>query len=93
MVRLLPDIRKLETIGFLMVDVKHSDGGEGSPEGGEAEDEHRGGVRGISLVGTTYEHGDDGASEILDKENHRVSCAETFQRNNLRNTRPEGGRG
>ena len=34
------NIRELETVGLLAVDVKHGDGSEGGAKGGEAEDEH-----------------------------------------------------
>jgi len=75
MVGLLPDIRELEAVGFLMVNVKHGYSREGSTESSEAEDEHRGGIGGIGLIGLANTHGDDGTSEILDKEDHRVCCA------------------
>ena len=78
MVRLLPDVWELETVGFLAVDVEHGDGSDGGTKSGEAEDEHRGGVGGISLIGLTYTHGDDGTSEVLDKEDHRVSRTQAF---------------
>ena len=41
------------------VDVPQDEGCEGGTEGGEAEDEHRGLVGGIGLVGLTNEHRDD----------------------------------
>lgn len=75
MVRLLPDIRELEAVGLLTVNVKHGDGSDSSSEGGEAEYKHRGGISRVGLIGLAYTHGDDGTAEILDKENHRVSCA------------------
>lgn len=74
------------------VDVPQDEGCEGGSEGGEAEDEHRGLVGRIGLVGLTNEHRDDGTAEVLDEEDHRVGGAETFQRDDLRYTRPEGGR-
>ena len=76
---------------FFTVHIEHGDGGEGGTKGGEAEDEHGGGVGGVGLVGFTYEHRDDGTSKVLDKEDHGVGCAETFQRDDLRYTGPEGG--
>ena len=72
------------------VDVPQDEGCEGGTEGGEAEDEHRGLVGGIGLVGLTNEHRDDGTAEVLDEEDHRVGGAETFQRDDLRYTGPEG---
>ena len=38
------DIRELEAVAFATVDVEHGKGGDGGTEGGEAEDEHGGGV-------------------------------------------------
>ena len=64
------NIRELEAVGLLTVDVKHGDGGDGGTKGREAEDKHRGGVGGIGLVGLAYTHGDDGTAEVLDKEDH-----------------------
>jgi len=60
------------------VDVPHGDGCDGGTEGGEAEDEHRGLVGGICLVGLSYEHRDDGTAEVLDEEDHRVGGAEAL---------------
>ena len=77
---------------FFAVHIEHGDGGEGSAEGGEAEDQHRSGVGRIGLIGASYKHGDNGAAEVLDEEDHRVGCAETFQGDNLRYTGPKGGR-
>ena len=62
----------MKAVAFLAVYVKHGDGGEGGAKGGEAKDEHRGCVGGVSFVGLTHEHGDDGTSEVLDEEDHRV---------------------
>ena len=84
------NIWELETIGFPTVDVKHGDGSEGSAKSRETEDEHRSGVGGIGLVGFAYTHRDDGTAEVLDEEDHRVCCAQAFQRNNLWYTGPEG---
>ena len=86
------NIWELETIGFPTVDVKHGDGGEGCTKGGEAEDEHRSGVGGVGFVGLAYAHGDDSTSEVLDKKDHRVSCAKAFQGDDLRYAGPKGGR-
>ena len=74
MVELLPDIRELQAVAFLAVGIPHCDGDDGCTKGREAEDEHRGGVTGVGLVGATYEHGDNGSTEILDEEDHRISC-------------------
>ena len=53
-----------------MVYVEHGDGGDSSAKGSETKDKHRGGVGGVSLIGLTYEHGDDSTSKVLDEENH-----------------------
>ena len=82
------NIWELETIGFPTVDVKHGDGSEGSAKSRETEDEHRGLVAGIGLVGFSNEHRDDGTAEVLDEEDHRIGGAETFQRYNLGYTGP-----
>ena len=87
---LWPDIGQLEAVAFAAIDVEHGKGGEGGTKGGEAEDEHRRGVGRVCLVGTTYQHGDDGSAEILDEENHGVGCAQTFQGNDFGHTRPQG---
>ena len=68
-----PDVGELEAVAFAAVNVPHGDSREGCTKGGEAEDEHRGGVGGIGLVGAAYTHWDDGAAEVLDEEDHRVS--------------------
>ncbi len=86
------NVGELETIVLATVYIPHADGCEGGTEGGEAEDEHRGLVGRIGLVGLSYEHRNDGAAEVLDEEDHRISGAETFERDNLRNTGPESGR-
>ena len=52
--------------------IPHGHGCEGGTEGSEAEDEHRGLVGGIGFVGLSHEHRDDGTSEVLDEEDHRV---------------------
>ena len=78
MVGLLPDIRELEAVRFLTVNVKHGKSRDGSAESSEVEDEHRGGIGGVVLIGLAYTHGDDGTSEVLDKEDHRVCCAQAF---------------
>ena len=85
------NIWELETIGFPTVDVKHGDGSEGSAKSREAEDEHRRCVCRVGFVGFTYKHRDDGPSEVLDKEDHRIGSAETFQGDDLWHAGPEGG--
>ena len=82
----------MEAVGLAAVDIKHGDGSKGGTEGGEAEDEHRGGVGRVGLVGAAYTHGDDGASEILDEKDHRVSRTQAFQGDDFRYAGPEGGR-
>ena len=64
------NVGELEAVGFFAVNVKHGDGSEGGAKGGEAEDEHRGGVSGIGFVGLAYTHGDYSTPEILDEEDH-----------------------
>ena len=85
------NVGELEAVAFAAVDVEHGKGGDGGTEGGEAEDEHGGGVSGIGLVGAAHEHGDNGAPEVLDEEDHRVGGAETFQGDDLWHAGPEGG--
>ena len=84
------NVWELEAVGFFAVDVKHGDGGEGGTKGGEAEDKHRSGVGGIGFIGLAHTHGDDGTSEVLDEEDHRIGCAETFQGDDLRYAGPKG---
>ena len=86
------NVGELEAVAFATVNVPHGHGCESGTKGGEAEDEHRGGVGGIGLVGLPYKHGDDGTSEVLDEEDHRVGGAETLQRDDLRHAGPEGCR-
>ena len=80
------NIRELEAVGLLTVDVKHGDGGDSGTKGGEAEDEHGSGVGGVGLVGFAYEHRDDGTSKVLDKKDHRkvhmgsgTMCKEAYE--------------
>ena len=70
--------------------IPHCQGGEGGTEGGEAEDEHGGLVGGISLIGLSYEHRDDGTAKVLDEEDHRIGGAEAFQWDDLGHAGPEG---
>ena len=86
------NIWELETIGFPTVDVKHGDGSESGAKGSETEDEHRSGIGGVGLVGLAYTHGDDGTTEVLDKEDHGVSCAKAFQGDDLRHAGPKSSR-
>ena len=83
------DVRQLEAVAFAAVDIEHGEGDEGCTEGGEAEDEHRCGVTWVRVVGTAYEHGDDGAAEVLDEEYHGVGGAEALQWDDFRHAGPE----
>ena len=89
---LFSDIRQLKAVGFLAVYDEHGDGCEGGTEGCKAEDEHRGGVGGICLVGLAHTHGDDGTPEVLYEEDHRVGCTQTFQGDDLGYAGPQGSR-
>ena len=63
---------------LMLVDKQYAYGSDGCTQSGEAEDEHGRGVGGIGLVGATYKHRYDGTAEVLDKEYHRVGCAQAL---------------
>ena len=79
----IADVGQLQSAAFAAVCDEHDHGNGGGTEGCEAKDEHRGGVGGVLLVSPSYEHGDDGASEVLDEEYHGEGRTQAFQGNNL----------
>ena len=63
---------------LMLVYKQNAYGCYGCTQSGEAEDEHGRGVGMIGLVGMTYKHRYDGTAEVLDKEYHRVGCAQAL---------------